>query len=119
MGSTSRLAWSPVILGILVTPVAIHMASIMALSGPGALTMLYPYVQIVKSPALNVPGEFAYPIAQWLMYLQFPLYGLAMAMIMRVKGFWVGLNAVIFLHAAGVGVAYLLAHMQNHYLRFF
>ena len=44
------LLWWPLLLGIAVTPFAVHAASIMAIAGPGALMMLYPYVLLLKEP---------------------------------------------------------------------
>ena len=99
------------------TPVALRVASVLALSGPNALTFLFPYVEIIKNPVLRIPGALANPGAQWLMYLQFPLYGLLMVVVLRAKGFWIALNTVVFVHAAGIGVAWLLNWVQNPYLR--
>jgi hypothetical protein len=114
---SSWAAWLPLVLGVLATPVALRAASILALSGTGGLTLLYPFVEIVQNPALRISGDVADPLAQWIMYLQFPIYGLLMAGVWRSKGFWLGLNVVIVIHAAGIGLAYLLAHFQNPYLR--
>ena len=114
---SSWAAWLPLVLGIAMTPVALRAASILALSGTGGLMLLYPFVQIIQNPALHFPGGFADPVAQWIMYLQFPLYGLLMTRIIKSKGFWIALNVVVFIHAAGIGAAYLLAHFQNPYLR--
>ena len=116
-GGSSWVAWIPLVLGIAMTPVALRAASILALSGTGGLMLLYPFVEIVQNPVLHFPGAFADPVAQWIMYLQFPLYGLLMTRIIKSKGFWIGLNVVVGLHAAGIGLAYLLAHFQNPYLR--
>jgi hypothetical protein len=103
--------------GIVAAPVALRAASVLALSGPNALTFLYPYVEIVKNSTLRIPGSLANPAAEWLMYLQFPLYGLLMVAVLRARGFWIALNTVVFVHAAGIGLAYLLNWAQNPYLR--
>ena len=103
--------------GIIATPIALRAASVLALSGTNALTFLYPYVQLAKNPMLRIPGSLANPAAQWLMFLQFPLYGLLMVVVMRGRGFWIALNAVVFVHSAGIGLAYLLNWAQNPYLR--
>jgi hypothetical protein len=116
--SASRLAWLPIVIGIAVTPMTIRAASVMALSGPGALTAFYPWVQIVRNPLLSVPGEIADPVGQWLMYLQFPLYGLLMTRTWYAKRFLFALSVVFFLHAGGIFLAYMLAFMQNPYLKF-
>lgn len=116
----SGSAWLAAILflaSIVAAPVALRVASVLALSGPSALMFLYPYVEIVKNPALRIPAAIANPMAQWLMYLQFPLYGLLMVVVLRARGFWIALNTVVFVHAAGVGVGFLLNYVANPYLR--
>ena len=111
------LAAMLLVVGIAATPIALRAASVMALTGPNGLTFLYPYVEIVKNSTLRIPGSLANPAAQWLMYLQFPLYGLLMVTVLRARGFWIALNAVIFVHVVGIGVAYLLNWAHNPYLR--
>lgn len=107
------LQWSVVILSILLTPVAIHAASVLSLSGSSGLTLLYPFVQIVKSPGMNVPADIANTAAQWIMYLQFPLYGVLAAKLMRPLGTAIALGVAAALHCVGIGIAYFLAHAQN------
>lgn len=102
---------------IVAAPIALHAAGVLALSGTSALTFLYPYVQLVKNPVLRIPGSLANPAAQWLMFLQFPLYGLLMVVVLRSRGFWVALNAVVAVHAIGIGLAFLLNWAQNPYLK--
>ena len=111
--SASRLAWLPIVIGLAVTPMAIRAASVMALSGTGALTVFYPWVQIVRNPLLEVPGEIADLVGQWLMYLQFPLYGLLMTRIWYAKRFSFALSVVFFLHAGGILLAFMLGLWQN------
>lgn len=113
----SGWTWIPFILAVAMTPVALRAASVLALSGTGGLLILFPFVQMVQNPALRIPGGFAGPVAQWIMYLQFPVYGLLMARILRARGFWIALNVIVVIHAAGIGLAYLLLHFQNPYLK--
>jgi len=80
-GGSGWAAWIPFILGIVMTPVALRAASILALSGPGGMTLLYPFVQILQNPLLHGANGLADPVAQGIMYLQFPIYGLIMARI--------------------------------------
>lgn len=103
--------------GVVAAPIALRLASVLALSGTNALTFLYPYVQLVKNPILRIPNSLASPAGQWLMFLQFPLYGLLMVMVLRSRGFWIALNAIVFVHGVGIGLAYLLNWAQNPYLR--
>jgi hypothetical protein len=114
--SVTGLQWAVFLLGILVTPIAIHAASVMALSGPEGPTLLYPFVQIVKAPAMKVPADLANSVSQWIMYLQFPLYGLLAARLLRLLGVAVGVGAAALLHCIGIGIVYLLTQAQN--LRF-
>jgi hypothetical protein len=102
-------AWWPLLLGIAVTPFAIHIASIMALAGPSALMTLYPWVLLLKSPALGLGNSFGDNLSQLLMYIQFPLYGVLMAMILRSKPLWIALGATAVTHFAAVFAVYLVA----------
>jgi len=108
--SPSLLAvWWPLLLGIAVTPFAIHAASIMALAGPGALMTLYPWVVLLKSPALGLGNGFGENLSQLLIYIQFPLYGLLMALILRSKSLWIALGAAAATHCAAMLVVFLIS----------
>lgn len=102
----------PLAVGILVTPATLRMASVLALSGVDALTVLYPWVQVVKSPVLGAAGD-AFSVGQWIMYLQFPFYGLVMSWLWRTRGFATALTAIVFLHGGGIGFSYLLGYLHN------
>ncbi|MGC2162959.1 MAG: hypothetical protein WA634_13675, partial [Silvibacterium sp.] len=92
----------PLLVGILVTPLALHMAGVLTLSGPDAMTFLYPWVQVVRSPVLHVTADIAIPVAQWIMYLQFPVYGLAMTWILlRSRRSGLALMVAVALHVGG------------------
>jgi hypothetical protein len=99
--------WWPLLLGIAVTPFAIHAASIMALAGPSALMTLYPWVLLLKSPALGLGNGLGDNLSQLLMYIQFPLYGALMALILRSKSLWIALGATAAAHFAAVLVVFL------------
>lgn len=113
----SWLRWFPVVLGIVMTPIALRAASVLALSGPDGLILLYPCVQILKNPLFGIDAALSDSIAQWMMYLQFPLYGLLMVWLGK-RGLGASVGAVALLHAIGIGAAILLAHWQNPSLRF-
>jgi hypothetical protein len=97
--------WWPLLLGIAVTPFAIHAASIMALAGPSALMTLYPWVTLFKNPVLGLGDN----LSQLLMYVQFPLYGLLMALILRSKSLWMALIATAAVHFAAVLAVFMTA----------
>jgi hypothetical protein len=114
-------SWSMLVLlaiGVAVTPIAVRAASVLALSGPAGLTMIYPFVQIVTTPWLQVPGAIRSPVTQWGIFLQFPLYALLMGWIARERGLWIAFGAIVFIHFAAVLVATLFAHFQNPLMRF-
>jgi hypothetical protein len=97
--------WWPLLLGIAVTPFAIHAASIMALAGPGALTTLYPWVLLLKNPVLGLGDN----LSQSLMYVQFPLYGLLMAFVLRSKSLWIALGAAASVHFLAILAVFLIS----------
>ena len=106
--------WWPLLLGVAATPFAIHTASIMALAGPSALITLYPWVLLVKSPVLGVANGFGENLSQLLMYLQFPLYGLLMSLVLRARNLWMALASAATAHFAAVFILFLMAraHIQ-------
>jgi len=112
------LAWMPFILGILVTPLALRAASIVAITGSDGLTALFPWAQAIGASALHLPSDIATSTSQLLMYLQFPIYGLIMVKL-RERGFVVGFGAIALLHVLGMIAAIMLAHMSNPSLRFY
>lgn len=114
--NSSWLIGVPLLAGIVAAPIALHAAGILALSGPNALTVLYPFVEIASSSVLRLPTEIANSMAQWVMYLQFPLYGLLMTQLMRSRSILTAIGGILFLHGAGILAAYLLVHLQNPYL---
>jgi hypothetical protein len=103
--------WWPVLLGILVTPLALRAAAIMALEGPDALRMLYPFVALLKLHALGLPEELAGNLSQLMMYLQFPLYGLVMSLLLRITNVFSALLQTAALHLVTVGFLIAIAHM--------
>jgi hypothetical protein len=103
------LTWWPLLLGILVTPFTVRAAGIMALAGPDALRVLYPWVQLVQSHIFTV--EIASTLSQAMMYLQFPLYGLLMALVLRAKGLLPAVIAAAVAHFGAVAIVVALAHL--------
>lgn len=105
------ITWWPLLVGILVTPLTVRAAGVMALAGPDALRMLYPYVQLVQNRMLGFPVEIAGTLSQAMMYLQFPLYGLLMALVLRAKGLLMALITTAVVHFGAVGIVVALAHL--------
>ena len=115
---TGVLSWLPLVIGILITPVALRSASVMAVAGTDGLTALFPWAQVFRASILHLPIDVAASTSQLMMYLQFPLYGLVMVW-QRERGTVIGLGAVAFLHVFGAILAIVLMHMSNPSLRFY
>lgn len=102
--------WWPLLLGIAVTPFAIHAASIVALAGPRALMTLYPWVLLLKSPAIGLGPLLGENLSQLLMYIQFPIYGALAALILRYKSLWTALGITVAIHIGAVAAAFLMTN---------
>ena len=103
------LQFWPLVLGVIATPFAVRGASVLALTGPTALRLLYPYVVLIQSNAQRFSPEQVDTLSQWTLYGQFPLYGVLWIVARRFLGGSAGLLAVLIVHAAGVGLAILAA----------
>jgi hypothetical protein len=111
---SALLVWWPLLLGIVVTPLTIHFASILALEGPSALRLLYPYVLLIKDPAFGLSSDLGNALSQGMMYAQFPIYGLVMALTLRSRSLASALGTVVVIHGAAVFALFLMAHMAEH-----
>lgn len=109
--SAGWLTWWPLLLGIAVTPLTVRAAGVMALAGPDALRTLYPYVLLLENHALGLPGELAGNLSQGMMYLQFPLYGLLMTLVLRSKGLLAAVITTAVVHFGAVVVVIALGHV--------
>jgi hypothetical protein len=107
------LVWWPLALGVAVTPFTLHAADVFALSGPRALLFLYPYVQLFKWPGLRLSAELGNQLSQLMMYLQFPLYGLLMALVLRARGIGAAILAVLLAHFVVVLMLYFVPAMGH------
>src|SRR5271168_1528275 len=104
------IAWWPFALGIAVTPIAVKAATLMALTGPDGLRLLYPWMLIPKLHLLGLSDSLGNGISQAMMYLQFPLYGLAAMLIHRSKGAVQAILALALVHLLAVGLLFVAAH---------
>jgi hypothetical protein len=104
------LAWWPLILGIVVTPFAVKAATLMALTGPDGLRLLYPWMLVPKLHFLGLADSLADSVSQVLMYLQFPVYGFIATLIYRAKGALPAILQVALLHLLAVGLLFVTAH---------
>jgi hypothetical protein len=104
------LTWWPVILGVAATPFAVKAATLMALTGPDGLRLLYPWMLIPKLHLLGLSDSLGNAVSQAMMYLQFPLYGVAAMLIHRSKGAVPAILVLALVHILAVGLLFVAAH---------
>lgn len=114
--SSARGGWKsfwPLIVCCAITPFTVRAASVLALEGPKAFALLYPWVVVVRSPALQFPAVLVSTLSQWVLFAQFPLYGLLMTLTFRadkhLRAFIIGLVA----HFTGLFAVVLLAYFAQ------
>ncbi len=93
----------PVALGILLGVYAPTLRDLTTNSAPWALTLLFPFSALVGERGLHFNRDTAQALAQFLLYVQFPLEGLMARIVLkhRVSLFKV-FGRVTFLHAFAV-----------------
>ncbi len=101
------IAWWPLILGIAVTPLAVRAATLMALTGPDGLRLLYPWTLLPRLRFLGLSDSLADTVSQAMMYLQFPLYGLFAVLIHRWKGAKSAVVQLTLLHLLAVALVFV------------
>jgi hypothetical protein len=105
--SSGWIAWWPVVLGIAVTPFAVKAATLMALTGPDGLRVLYPWMLIPKQHFLGLSDSVGNAISQGMMYLQLPLYGIFAMAIHRWKGPGAAVLQLTLLHLLAIGLLFV------------
>ncbi len=98
------LSWWPVALGIAVTPFTAKTASVLTLGGPWPLRLLYPFALLLQRHELGLQEATGETLAQWMMYLQFPLEGLLLRFLLKYRGFVVSVFCVAAIHLAVAGL---------------
>ena len=84
-------------------------ATLTALAGPAGLRLLYPCALILKLHLLGLADQTAADLAQAMMYLQFPLYGLLFRAMLRAKGAAAALLTILLVHFVAAGVLFVLS----------
>jgi hypothetical protein len=110
----SRGGWIslwPLLLGIAVTPFTVRGASIVALEGPRAFALLYPWVVVLRAHALHFPADLVGRSSEWTMFLQFPLYGLIMTLTYRAGRHLRAIIIGLIVHFTGLLAIVLLAYL--------
>ncbi len=87
------------LLAVAATLFAVRAASVLALTGPVALRMLYPSIALwqAHAPGALTPGQQD-ATATALLWLQFPVYGLLLVLFSRARRVAAGVVCVLLLH---------------------
>ena len=113
-GFSQVLRWWPLLLALVATPFAVRAASVLVLSGPGALRLLYPFVALMQTHATStlmgtLTLEQRDMFAEWTIWAQFPIYGLVASFIGLRHSVTTGLVTVLLLHVLAVVAVILFA----------
>jgi hypothetical protein len=107
----SQAFW-PLLLCLILDPFIVYFADILALEGPKVFSLLYPWVMVVNDPVLHLSSSVTSRLTQWLLYLQFPLYGVLMTVTFRagryLRAFCLGLAA----HFSGLVLIVAFSHIR-------
>ncbi|HEX3985813.1 MAG TPA: hypothetical protein VHX13_04305 [Acidobacteriaceae bacterium] len=101
----------PLLICLAADPFLVRAASILALEGPSPFTLLYPWVELVHLPMFHFTGETMSTLTQWVLYLQFPVYGLLMTLLYRADKRLRTLAVGIAAHFGGVALVVLLSYL--------
>jgi hypothetical protein len=99
----------PLLLALVLTPIAVRAASILALSGPASLRVLYPWVTLLENHAMGLSGPQIERYSEWTMWLMLPVYAMSIILIKRVGTLKSGVVFVLLLHTLAVLAAILTA----------
>ena len=92
----------PLLLATVLTPIAVRAASILALSGPSGLRLLYPWVLLLETPILRLPAPRVESISEWTMWLMLPVYALIIIVMKRTSTLMSGIILVLLVHGLAV-----------------
>ncbi len=106
---STQAVW-PLLIFIILDPVIVRAASILALEGSKGFTLLYPWVEFLQLPLFHFTGEMVSRVTQRALYLQFPVYGLVMAVTYRADRKLRALSYALLLHLCGILLVVLFAY---------
>jgi hypothetical protein len=108
------IVWALVLAGIVAAYFTVHYAEVAPLLGPDGLfrlRLIAPLAMLAHQPQLGIPDALADTVAQVLMYIQFPLYGLLLGILWRATGFLRASAAVVITHVLAIGAVLVLAQL--------
>ena len=104
----------PLAAGVVAAWFAVRYAEVLPLLGPGGLfrlRLMAPLAMLAHQPQLGIPEATADSIAQALMYVQFPLYGLILSLVWRAAGFLRAALTLVLIHGLAVAAVMILAEL--------
>jgi hypothetical protein len=104
--------WLPLVVGVVITLLAVKTAEILPLMGPGGLLklqLLYPYALLLKLPELGLSEATSELWSQVMLYAQWTFYGIYVAVMMRRKSLGLALMQVAVLHLLGCAMLWLFS----------
>lgn len=111
---TWGIVWALVLAGIVAAYFTVRYAEVAPLLGQNGLfrlRLIAPLAMLAHQPQLGIPDAMADTVAQVLMYVQFPLYGLLLGLLWRAAGFLRAASAVILTHALAIAAVLILAQL--------
>jgi hypothetical protein len=106
--------WLPLAVGLVAAWFAVRYAEILPLLGPGGLfrlRLIAPLAMLMHQPQLGIPETTADSVAQALMYVQFPLYGLILGLTWRAAGFLRAALVLLLVHGLAFAAVMILAQL--------
>ncbi len=113
-GSPAYMLWAPLLVGVVATYFAVHYAEILPLMGPAGLLrlrLMAPLAMLAHQPELGMAEATADSVAQGLLYVQFPVYGLLLGLVWRVAGFARAAGIVVLVHALAIAAVLVLSQL--------
>ncbi len=104
-------AFWPLLIGIILTPFTVRLAGVLALEGPKAFALLYPWFDVLRSRVLHSPADLVGHSYEYMLYLQFPLYGLLMTFTFRAGRHLRALIIGLLAHFTGLLLVIILAYL--------
>ena len=108
------IVWALVLAGIVAAYFTVRYAEVAPLLGPGGLfrlRLMAPLAMLAHQPQLGVPDAAADTIAQILMYVQFPLYGLLLGILRHAIGFLRATSMIVLTHALAIAAVLVLSQL--------
>lgn len=107
--SRGWLQWWPVLLGIVLAPVAARAVDILALTGPWQARALVPWTFLPQGHALHLPQGWADHVAAAVLWAQFPMYGVLFVLLHRRLRAATALGLLFMLHATAYIILFAVA----------